>query len=391
MKSSEKHDKPIAIMYVTDTCISPPDNPKVGGAEKQLYLLATSLSSIFSPIVVQLSPFKSIPLRVGKAGNTDVFHFPTARSYSLFGLRQLSRLILLSKSKKVDIIHTFFEKSEVMGWLTALLSGIPIWVTSRRDLGFKRKQIYSKIFKFAAADCKRCIANCHAVRDQVVKEEALSENKIEVIYNGLDPSLHREPVNDNFLRKELRIKNDIPLIGIVANFYLKIKGHQYFLMAAKSILAKIQNVEFLLIGEGPLRQFYEEMALELGINNKVHFLGRRGDISGILANLNISISSSISEGFSNVILESMAASKPVVATNVGGSSEAVRDGITGYLVPPANSEAMANAIIDLLQNPDKAAAMGSAGRKVVEEKFTVEAMVKKYEKLYMSLVEEHYR
>jgi glycosyltransferase involved in cell wall biosynthesis len=87
-------------------------------------------------------------------------------------------------------------------------------------------------------------------------------------------------------------------------------------------------------------------------------------------------------------MESMAAGKPVVATNVGGSKEMVSDGITGYLVPPADSQAMANAIISLLQNLDKAMAMGSAGREVVKEKFTVETMVKKYEELYFSLLKD---
>jgi len=84
----------------------------------------------------------------------------------------------------------------------------------------------------------------------------------------------------------------------------------------------------------------------------------------------------------------MAAGKPVVATNVGGSREMVTDGVTGYLVPPADSQSMANAIINLFRNPDKAMAMGSAGSEVVQEKFTVQAMVKKYEKLYFSLLED---
>jgi glycosyltransferase involved in cell wall biosynthesis len=130
------------------------------------------------------------------------------------------------------------------------------------------------------------------------------------------------------------------------------------------------------------------VARELNLNNNVYFLGKRTDVPTIISNLDVSVLSSINEGFSNVILESMAASKPVVATKVGGSPEMVTNGVTGYLVPPADSQSMANAIIKLLQNPDEAKTMGAAGRKIVQEKFTVEAMVKSYERLYVSLLED---
>lgn len=375
-------------MYLIDTCISPPDNPKVGGAERQLYLLATSLSNIFMPIVVQLSPYKPLPIDEGHIGRVEVVHFPTGRLYSLSGLRQLGRLFLFARIKKVDIIHTWFEKSEVIGWFIKRLSGIPFWMTSRRDLGFKRKEIYKKLFMFSIRDCNKCIANCYAINNLMVQEEKIAEGKVTVIYNGLDLSLYQKVENKGDLRKDLGLNDGVPLIGMIANFYLEIKGHQYFLEAAKNILGKIQNVEFLIIGEGTLRQFYEKMAFKLNIKNKVHFLGRRGDIPWLLSNLSISVISSISEGFSNVILESMAAGKPVVATNVGGSKEMIKDGITGYLVPAADSSAMASAIINLLQNPEKAMAMGAAGQKIVQEKFTLEAMVKSYEKLYFSLLED---
>jgi glycosyltransferase involved in cell wall biosynthesis len=388
MGSSEKPNKPITVMYLTDTCISPPTSPTVGGTEKQLYMLTTSLSDNFRPIVVQLLPQNSLPISDSKIGIVKLFHFPTQKLYSLTGLYQLGKLFFLARHEKVDIIHTFFEKSEVMGWLTARLSKIPIWITSRRDLGFKRKKIYDKIFGFAAKDCRKCIANCHAVKDQMIQQENLPPEMIDVIYNGLDFYEYPKALKDKSLRKELGIGNDIPVVGMIANFIFEIKGHRYFLEAVKNILKKLPNAIFLLIGDGPLRTQYEEMARELGVNQNVYFLGKRADTPAIISNLDISVSSSTNEGFSNVIMESMAAGKPVVATNVGGSKEMVSDGITGYLVPSADSQSMANAILNLLQNPEKAIAMGSAGRKVVQEKFTVEAMVKNYERLYISLIDE---
>ena len=182
-------NKPITVMYLIDTYISAPGSPLRAGAEKQLYFLASSLNpEKFRPIIVQLSPDNSFQVASGNLEGLELFHFPTGKLYSLDGLRQIRRLLSLAKKKRVDIIHTFFEKSEVMGWLAARLSGIPVWITSRRDLGFKRKRIYDKIFRLTSKDCKKCIANCNAVKDRMIQQENLPPEKIEVIYNGLDLS-----------------------------------------------------------------------------------------------------------------------------------------------------------------------------------------------------------
>jgi glycosyltransferase involved in cell wall biosynthesis len=389
MGSLEKLNKPITVMYLIDTYVSMPGSPLKGGAEKQLYLLASSLNSDnFKPIVVQLIPDNKLKVSTGNMNGLELFHFPTSRLYGLGGFRQLGRLLLLAKNKRVDIIHTFFDKSEVMGWLTAHFCKIPIWITSRRDLGFKRKRIYAKIFGLTSKDCKKCIANCHAVKDQMIQQEDLPPEKIDVIYNGLDLSEYQRTLQNESLREELTVVNGTPLVGLIANFNFEIKGHIYFLGAAKKILEKVPKAKFVLVGDGPLRPRYEEVARELNIKKDVYFLGKRTDVPSIISNLDLSVLSSTSEGLSNVILESMAAGKPVVATNVGGSQEMVKDGITGYLVPPTDSGAIASAVIDLLQNPNKAQAMGAAGRKVVQEKFTIEAMVKKYEDLYFSLLKD---
>ena len=389
MDPSVKLNRPITVLYLIDTYISVPESPLRAGAEKQLYLLASSLNpEKFRPIIVQLSPDTSFQVASGNLEGLELFHFPTGKLYSLNGLRQINHLLSLTKNKKVDMIHTFFEKSEVMGWLAMRLSGTPVWITSRRDLGFKRKKIYDKIFRMTSKDCKKCIANCNAVREQAIQQENLPPGKIEVIYNGLDLSEYQQTLKNESLREELGVVNGVPLVGLIANFNFEIKGHIYFLGSAKKILEKVPNAKFVLVGDGALRLRYEEVARELNIKKDVYFLGKRTDVPAIISSLDVSVLSSTNEGFSNVIMESMAAGKPVVATNVGGSKEMIKDGITGYLVPPADSNAMANAIMDLLKSPEKAVAMGGMGRKVVQEKFTVETMVKKYEELYFSLVKD---
>ena len=382
-------DKPVVILYLIDTRISAPDVSSSGGAETQLYQLAAGLNpALFKPILIQLSPDDSLPAAKGRIGNLDLFHFPIRKFYNAPGIYRIGQICRLARLERVQIIHTFFEKSEVVGWLTSKFSPIPIWVTSRRDLGFKRKKSYREIFKFSSRSCERIIANCLAVKDQAVREENLPPQKIEVIYNGLDLSQYEMALQNGSLRTELGLSPETPLVGMVANFNFEIKGHRYFVEAAKALSDRATGAVFLLVGDGPLRKKYEQMADELGLKERVRFLGKRNDVPAILSSLDIAVLSSTSEGLPNVILESMAAGRPVVATDAGGSSELVSDGMNGYLVPPADSRAMAEAIESLLRNPEDAVEMGRMGKSMVQDKFSRKHMVENYEKLYVALLNE---
>jgi glycosyltransferase involved in cell wall biosynthesis len=381
--------KPITVLYLIDTCLPPPGSGARGGAEKQLALLAGSLDATrFRPVVVQLGAGGASPVPVGTVGAATLLHVPVRRFYGPTGLMQLYSLCRLARRERVDIVHTFFEKAEVMGWMISRLAGIPRWITSRRDLGFKRKWIYRKIFRLAAAGCCRCVAVCRAVGEQAVAEGSLPANKIEVIYNGLDISPFQGLGDTDRVRRALGVADASLLVGMVANMNFEIKGHRHLLQAARLVLELIPTVEFLLVGDGPLRELLRTLAGDLGIGGRVHFLGTRDDTPAILSVLDVSVLCSTSEGMSNVILESMAAGKPVVATRVGGNPELVTQGVTGLLTPPADPEALAGAILSLLRNPDAARKMGAAGRERVVGEFTVEAMVRKHELLYQRMMSE---
>jgi glycosyltransferase involved in cell wall biosynthesis len=306
--------------------------------------------------------------------------------YSINGVRQFRKITDLARKKNVAIIHTFFEKSEVIGVLVRLMAGLPVWITARRDLGFKRKRIYTEFFKFAGSQCNKCVANCEAIKEQMVANEKVAADKIDVIYNGLDLTPFGSVANYT-LRNELNIPEHTQLVGMIANMYHEIKGHRYFLEAAKIILEVREDVEFVLVGDGWLRKSYETMARDLGIAEKVHFLGTRSNIPPIISNFAVSVLCSTSEGFSNVILESMASAKPVVATAVGGNAEMVIEGVTGHIIPPADSSALASSVLSILNSPSKAQAMGKFARDEVVKRFSVQAMVSGYEKLYCRLLE----
>lgn len=387
IKQKQGSDRPITVMYIVDTFLSPSGSPMQGGAEKQLGILATSLDpSRFRPLVVQLSPRGTVPLAEGKLGPARVFHLPTEKFYSLSGFRQVFRIARLARDEKVDVIQTFFEKAEVMGWLARRLAGVPVWVTSRRDLGFKRKPVYDRIFRETSRSCDALVAVCRAVKDETASREGFPASKIEVIYNAMEDATLARALSSWPSRTELGLPTDGRLVGMVANFNFEIKGHHYFIEAAARVAWDRSDVQFVLVGDGELRDGCERQARDLGLAERFHFLGKRGDVPAILAHLDVSALCSTSEGLSNVIMESMAVGKPVVATRVGGNPELVQDGVTGLVVSPADSAALAKAIGALLDDPARAGSMGAAARQVAEERFSVRSMVEAHEKLYHRLL-----
>lgn len=152
------------------------------------------------------------------------------------------------------------------------------------------------------------------------------------------------------------------------------------------IVGRQPSVRFVVVGDGPLRRPLEEKARALRLNGAVRFLGAVPNASSLLPGFDIFVLSSLWEGMSNSLLEAMAAGKPVVATDVGGGSEVVLEGKTGFLVPPKDPEALADAVLRLLAAPDLARNLGVAGRVRVESKFTLEIMVARLEELYDSLL-----
>jgi len=172
------------------------------------------------------------------------------------------------------------------------------------------------------------------------------------------------------------------VVIVVANL-IPYKGHAELIRAAKQVITTIPESRFLLVGEdrGILKDL-ENQVNAMGISERVMFLGQRNDIPQLLAASDLSVLASHEEGFSNVVLESMAAGLPVIATDVGGNREAVLDGVTGWLVPPGDPAAMAEKIILTLRDLSVAKIQGDRGRMRVKQQFTVEQMVDAHLKLY---------
>jgi glycosyltransferase involved in cell wall biosynthesis len=254
-----------------------------------------------------------------------------------------------------------------------------------------RSGAQKRVQHFAYSLAHHIVGNSEAVRSKLI-EERISPDKITVVYNGLD--LKRLAPKEGLERASLLTLLNLNaetgleqrLVTIVANMRHDVKDYPMFLRAARRVRDAVPQAAFLLAGEGELMDSLRAMAAELGISNNTFFLGRCEKIAELLSISEVCVLSSKAEGFSNSILEYMAAARPVVATDVGGAREAIVEGETGYLVPAGDDEAMADRIISLLRDADRASAMGQAGRSVAEEKFSCEAQLRRTEELYDRLL-----
>jgi L-malate glycosyltransferase len=239
----------------------------------------------------------------------------------------------------------------------------------------------------------RVLVNSEAIRDHLLAGGRVAPEKIVVIRNGLSDAAERAALDKGgrakqraALLRELNLDEGAKLIGLVARLQ-PVKGHRYFIEAASRIAAVEPKAHFLLVGDGALRREIEEQVARLGAGDRVHLLGARNDAALIAAGFDVAVLASLHEGLPNAVMEAMAAGAPVVATAVGGTTELVIDGATGFLAPPADADALAQRILDTLQNPELSARMAAQGRRRVLMQFSMRRMVESVERLYEEIVD----
>jgi glycosyltransferase involved in cell wall biosynthesis len=273
------------------------------------------------------------------------------------------------------------------------LAGVKVRIAARRETNGMRSAAQQQAQRLAYSLAHQIVANSESVKQKLL-EEGVSGNRIMVVHNGLKldrvatpPSDSRAAALEEVLGREVPNSQNpsAQFVTIVANMRHEVKDYPMFLRVAQRVARILPDARFLLAGEGELRESLERMAAEFGIADRTFFLGRCEKIAELLSVSDVCVLSSKAEGFSNSILEYMAAGRPVVATDVGGAREAIVEGETGYTVRSGNDRVMASMVVSLLRDPAKAKAMGKRGRAVVEEKFSERALLEKTEALYESL------
>ena len=309
--------------------------------------------------------------------------------YTVAGIRNLIFLKRLVREKNISLIVTYHESSDFYGLALSQICHIPV-ISSRRDMSFKTRRRHRLAYKLVGGYFDAVIAVSNAVKKEVVKRHWFPEKRIVTIYNAININEYGKTKDGHALRDKIGIDPNHPIVGVVANI-LKIKGHHYFVHAASIIHRRNPDVEFLVVGYEAKKPGYSIAELkqygeQVGISQNLHFIGGRKDTADLISLFDVAVLASLSEGFSNVILEYMASSKPVVATEVGGNPEIVVHGETGLLVPPADSKALANAILSILKDKEAALRFGRACRKRVEERFSLDIMLRNYENLFEQVI-----
>lgn len=318
-------------------------------------------------------------VRVEGSAPGGVLHWPRA---TLALARWLRR-------ERPDVVHFFLPRPYVFGSLAAELAGQRLRLMSRRSLTVYRDKypLLGGIERWLHRRTFGLLGNSQAVMDQLAAEVD-DTGKLALIHNGIDlPS----PVFTSRRRQTrdlLQIPDGALVTAVIANL-IAYKGHRDLIAALALIKDQLpQPWRLLAIGrDDGIGADLKAQAQSLAIDDNILWLGERGDVDELLSASDMFTLPSHQEGFSNALLEAMAARLPVVATAIGGNSDAVVEDETGSLVPVRDPRALAAAILRLARNPDLRASFGEAGRRRVEQRFSLQACVDRYERLYRALGE----
>lgn len=286
-------------------------------------------------------------------------------------------LAWLAESIGADVIHTHLSTASLWGAVAGKIACIPS-IASVHALNVKTCYAYSDL-----------LATCsEGVREHMI-EQGLPGDRIEVMYNGLNPQQFEEIPSERAVREELGLPYDTAVIGEVAHLSPR-KGQAVLLEAVALLVKRWPRLVCLLVGEGEDRAALEQRVEELGLTENVRVMGYRADARRIMQAMDVVTLPSVAiEGLGIALIEAAFLGKPVVGSDAPGIREALVDGRTGLLVPPRRPDALAAAIGEILSNPEMAVEMGERGRNRAKKMFSLDGMVTRAEELYRQLLREY--
>jgi glycosyltransferase involved in cell wall biosynthesis len=362
----------------------------IGGAGEHVLMLATGLDPDQYDVTVCFSPgcpldkdfyeagLKVVPIEMRRTGGL---------TRSIVAYRQLRRLLAESQ---FDIVHTHTSVAGVIGRVAAKRAGVSTVIhmihayAGHEQVPPLKRRLYLTIERWLDRYTDHYVAGSDYIRAYGIDNGIMRPDKITRIYYALRQdhiSIAGDPVN---YRARLGIPNSGPVAGAIARFELQ-KGLVYFIRAMPMVLQQVPDAHFIISGDGPLRETLYTEAEQQGVSSRVHFTGWESEVGRVLSVLNIMVTPSLWEAFGIVNLEAMACGVPIVASRINGIPEVVRDRETGLLVPPADPAKLAQAIIDLMRDQERAHKMGKCGREWVARQFSVSTMVESHDQLYQSL------
>ncbi len=359
-----------------------------GGSERQMIQMSTLLheSRDYQVHVASLSTGGVLRSEIERL-QVPLIDFPLTSFYDANMVRQLRRFVSYLKEQQIKIVHSHDFYSNIFGMNGSVLAGVRGRIASKRETTGTRTRAQTTIERCAFRLAHAVVANAEAVKEQLI-QQGVSRDKVAIIYNGIDLSRFHLNGNANQALQRLSLANiqGRPVVTMVANFEYRIKDHPMLLRAARRVKEEVPEVVFIVAGEGDFRKETQKLAEELELTDTCLFIRRCPNVPDLLAASDICVLTSQAEGFSNSILEYMAAGRAVVTTDVGGASEAIVEGETGHLVKAGDDRAMAERIISLLRDSDRRRAMGLKARHLVEQRFSPESRLANTSALYQKFL-----
>jgi glycosyltransferase involved in cell wall biosynthesis len=303
-----------------------------------------------------------------------------------FDPRLVRAIVAAVRRHRVDVLHSHEYKSDILGYLASRISGIPIvstvhgWITNTR-----RSRLLVGASRRLLRRFDRVIAVSAGTRRAILAHN-VPTNRIVVIPNGIvTRNYRREDREKGVFRRRYGIPDGAVVVGCVGRLS-KEKGQRVLLEAAATLVPTIPDAWIALVGEGPDRGDLEKAASALGMTDRVVLTGHLDDVRAVYRDLDVLALTSYTEGLPNVLLEALCMDVPVLATNVGGTAEIVKDGITGVLVPAGSPSAVSGGLRRLIENGEWARALAANGHRLVEEQFEFAKRVAREEALYEEIV-----
>ena len=345
------------------------------GGEQQTLNLLVGLNQrrITSGLICQAgSPMEERAARVG----VNVFPITMRGEIDLVAGLRIRKLI---KKFNYNIIHCHTSHAHSLAYLASIGSGVTRLVTRRVDFSIFRHSFLKLSgikYRFMA---DYYIAISHKIKEVLVND-GISDQRIFVAHSGIDPQRFMQATGDHLL-SEFDIKANQKVVINVAHLAGH-KGQIYLVRAIPYVLAKLPDARFFIVGQGELMDELKKTASKLGIGRELIFTGFRDDVADFYKIADLYVMSSVQEGLGTAVLDALALAKPVVATNTGGLPEIIHDGKTGRLVAPADPEALAHGIVDMLTRVADAKSMANEGQSLVQKSFSIDAMVDKNIEIY---------
>jgi glycosyltransferase involved in cell wall biosynthesis len=337
-----------------------------------------------SVVTFQIEP----GLKAFENGSSPIRVLPLRRTYDFGAIKTALRFRDIIRRENVSIVHTFFETSDLWAAPIARLSGCPVLVSSRRDMGILRTRKHHFAYPIVNRLFDRVLTVSDEVRSYALNHDHLAPQRVETLYNGVDLEALDVKAAEVSPLLGLGLKSTSLVVSTLGNIR-HVKGIDIFARAAARVCHVYPDAVFLVVGgvlEPETFRKLQALVDSLGIKDNFRFLGTMSNPYPVLAASDVFCLPSRSEGFSNALIEAMGSRLPCVATRVGGNAEALTEGVNGFLVENEDTDAMADRLLRLLRDPNLRRGMGQAARRTVETRFSMNAMMSRLTEIYRELL-----